>query len=1060
MNPFLKNTFLLAAVSILFSACVAAQSLSLVSGNGQIVLEQFLTTAPLVVQARDAAGRPAAGVAVTWSITQGAGTLVGQTNTTDANGQASTNFLGTRLPLGLSFQAAVVHASSASGQVDFVVTTTILQLPVGGIAAPPLVELVAPTLESGALIGNAGAILPGAVVVRVTAQSGPQTGIAVPNVGVRILNDQDPAVSPSATCNGPGGMVLTDSTGVARCDLVLNRNPGTVSLRALAGEIQATRNFTLQVNAGPACTYTLSAASQSFGGAGGSGSVNVTTGAGCSWTATGNAPWITISSGSSGSGNGSVAFSVAANTGPARTGTLAIAGQTFTITEGAAGTSNPLAILTSPALPSGFTGVAYSAALNASGGQPPYTWSASGSLPPGLTLNPSTGAISGTPSTAGNFAFSTTVRDTAGAVLSQNFTLNVFSSTGGLVITNSGFPNGVVGQPYQQGLTSAGSTCGTPFTPPPQFSVVSGSLPPGLSVQPISDRAQGIAGTPTTAGTFNFTLAVTDTCGRTATAAFTLTITGAAPPPGTLTATPAALVFSVTAGSATRPADQSISLAAATATAFSATASTTWLTIAGAITGSTPAVITVGVVNTVALAAGTYAGSVVITSPSLSAPITVPVTLTVTAVATLALEPTSLTFSVAPAVLSRQVVAIRSVGGPLHFQASVATGTWLSVSPAEGDAPGTVQVMINSAGLPPGPYTGVVTISAIGASNTPQIIPVTLNVVASAAPAVSPASLSFSYEQGVAPPAAQILSVTSGAPVNFTVSVSTASGGTWLFASPSSGATPASLTVSVNPLGLAPGSYEGTISISTTPALTVRVSLTIVQPVPAIASVTHAATFAPGPVAPGELITVFGTGLGPANPASLRVTPDGVLDNVLAETRVLFDGAPSPLVYTSGGQVSAIVPYAVSGQFVTRVQVEFKGVRSSPTELLVAASMPGIFPGAVVNEDGSLNMQQSGAVPGSIVVFWATGEGVTDPPGVDGRIAGAALPKPVLPVAVLIGGQLAEILYAGAAPAMPAGVLQMNARVPASTARGGSVPLVLTIGDNSSPAVPLAIRPE
>ena len=1060
MKPFRKNTLLPAAVSILFPACLAAQSLTLFSGNGQIVLEQFLTTVPLVVQARDAAGTPAAGVSIAWSITQGAGTLVGQTNTTDANGQASTNFLGTRLQAGLSFQAAVVHASSASGQVDFVVTTTLLQLATGGIAAPPLVDLVTPTLESGPLIGNAGAILPGAVVVQVIAQSGPQTGIPVPNIGVRIQNDLDPAVSPSAACNGPGGLILTDTTGTARCDLVLNRNPGTVSLRAVAGEIQATRNFTLQINAGPSCTYALSSTAQSFGGAGGTGSVNVTAAAGCSWTASINASWITITSAASGSGNGSVAFSVAANTGPARTGTLAIAGQTFTITEGATGTANPLAITTSPALPNGFTGVAYSATVAVTGGQAPYTWSVSGSLPPGLILNSSTGVISGTPSTAGNYAFSLTVTDAARAVLSQNFTLNVFSSTGGLVITNSAFPNGVVGQAYQQGLTSAGSTCGTPFTPPPQFSVVSGSLPPGLSVQPISDRAQGIAGTPTTAGTFSFTLAVTDTCGRTATASFTITITGAAPPGGVLTATPAALAFSVTAGSSTRPADQSISLAASTATTFSATTTTAWLAITSAATGSTPATITLGVSNTATLAAGSYTGSVVITSPSLAAPITVPVTLTVTAVASLALNPTSLTFNVAPSILSRQAVAITSVGGPLHFQTSVGTGAWLSVSPTEGDAPGTVQVMVNSTGLAAGAYTGVVTISAIGASNTPQIVPVTLNVIASAVPAASPASLSFSYQQGVAPPAAQTVSLTSGTAANFTLSVSTASGGTWLFVSPSSGTTPANLTVSVNPLGLAPGTYDGTIAISTTPPLAVRVSLTIVQPVPAIASVTHAATFAPGPVAPGELITVFGSGLGPSNPASLRVTPEGILDNVLAETRVLFDGSPAPLVYTSQGQVSAIVPYAVSGRSVTRVQVEYKGVRSSPAELLVAASMPGIFPGAVVNEDGSLNTAQSGAVPGSIVVFWATGEGTTDPPGVDGRISGPVLPKPLLGVTVLIGGQPAEILYAGAAPAMPAGVLQVNARVPESTSRGGNVPLVLTIGDNSSPAVPLAIRPE
>ena len=81
----------------------------------------------------------------------------------------------------------------------------------------------------------------------------------------------------------------------------------------------------------PACTVTVNPASRSVGATATSGSTSVSAPAGCPWTATSNAPWLTIASGGSGTGNGSVAFNVAANAGPSRTGTLTIGGQTFTV---------------------------------------------------------------------------------------------------------------------------------------------------------------------------------------------------------------------------------------------------------------------------------------------------------------------------------------------------------------------------------------------------------------------------------------------------------------------------------------------------------------------------------------------------------------------------------------------------------------------------------------------------------------------------------------------------------------------------------------------------------
>ena len=86
----------------------------------------------------------------------------------------------------------------------------------------------------------------------------------------------------------------------------------------------------------PPCSFSIAPTNQSVPALGGTGTVTVSTASGCAWTASSNVPWLTITSGASGTGNGSVGFSVAANVGSSRTGTLTIAGQAFTVTQAAA----------------------------------------------------------------------------------------------------------------------------------------------------------------------------------------------------------------------------------------------------------------------------------------------------------------------------------------------------------------------------------------------------------------------------------------------------------------------------------------------------------------------------------------------------------------------------------------------------------------------------------------------------------------------------------------------------------------------------------------------------
>jgi uncharacterized protein (TIGR03437 family) len=231
-----------------------------------------------------------------------------------------------------------------------------------------------------------------------------------------------------------------------------------------------------------------------------------------------------------------------------------------------------------------------------------------------------------------------------------------------------------------------------------------------------------------------------------------------------------------------------------------------------------------------------------------------------------------------------------------------------------------------------------------------------------------------------------------------------------------------------------------------------------------LAGVTNGASFAAGAVAPGEIFTIFGSAMGPASLISGTITA-GFVDSSVSGVRVLFDGTPAPLLYVSGGQIAGIVPYAIAGKSSTQVVVEYRGQTSTTLTVPVTASSPAIFTinaagqGAILNQDNSVNGASNPAAAGSLVVIFATGEGQTDPGGVDGRIAATVFPKPALPVSVTIGGIDAQILYAGAAPGAVAGAFQINAQIPANVTPGQAVPVVLKVGAASSPTAYLAVRP-
>ena len=228
----------------------------------------------------------------------------------------------------------------------------------------------------------------------------------------------------------------------------------------------------------------------------------------------------------------------------------------------------------------------------------------------------------------------------------------------------------------------------------------------------------------------------------------------------------------------------------------------------------------------------------------------------------------------------------------------------------------------------------------------------------------------------------------------------------------------------------------------------------------AIGAVTNAASSIGGPVAPGEVVVLYGNGLGPAKLTQSQLDPtSGLVGTNLAGTRVIFNGTPAPVLYTWATQIAAVAPYGITGSNV-QVFVEYQGQTSAPVTVPVAAVVPALFTqdssgkgqAAASNQDGTVNGAAHPAKAGGYISLWLTGAGQTNPASVDGQPGAAPLPKPVAPVAVTIGGQAATVQYAGQAPYAVAGVMQINAQIPSGVQAGNAVPVVVQVGSVSTQA--------
>lgn len=229
--------------------------------------------------------------------------------------------------------------------------------------------------------------------------------------------------------------------------------------------------------------------------------------------------------------------------------------------------------------------------------------------------------------------------------------------------------------------------------------------------------------------------------------------------------------------------------------------------------------------------------------------------------------------------------------------------------------------------------------------------------------------------------------------------------------------------------------------------------------------VLNAASLLTCPVSPGEVISLIGSGIGPSVPMVLQLTKGGVVASVLSDTQLTFDSIPAPLTYAGGDQINALIPFEVAGP-TTAMKLSRSGQVISTLVLQVTPVSAGLFTragtgvgqAAAANEDGSPNSPLNPASPGSIITAYVTGGGQTDPAGSTGGIASAAGTALAFSWAT-VDGSPAEITYAGPAPGLISGVMQVNLRVPQNTRSSPEVPLLVGLGSSvTQDGVTVAIR--
>ncbi len=579
--------------------------------------------------------------------------------------------------------------------------------------------------------------------------------------------------------------------------------------------------------------------------------------------------------------------------------------------------------ITTTSLPPVSTNVAYTASVAAAGGQPPYSFTASG-LPQGLSMNGS-GTITGTVTTApaSTPLASVTVTDAVGLSTSASFKLTV-TAPGPLALPTPTLSDAGIGVLYTQSLTATGGT------PPYQWQLTGGALPNGMSL-----TATGIInGIPTAVGSSTFTVQVKDSVGATVSAPATLNVRPAALQLTTKSPLPSGVVGN-------EYPSQALSASGGTPPytfAISQGNLPVGLTLAGGIISGTPTV------------AGDFAILIGISDAATPATTgTGGLALNIRANTTdLLLSTGSMSFTVATGATTLpapQTLAVKSttVSQQIPYTVTVTSASpWLSVS-GGGTTPGLLTVALNSqaAQLPAGPYTASVTLSCTSQSvcaGKSQSMQVSLSVTAPP-PALSVATAILSMS--TTPPAQTqsadlILRNSGGGLLNVTGATCNA---TWCKAgtlpAPIQGGSSSAIAVSADPTQLASGYYRTTVDV-TTSAGTASVPVTFL--------VAKSATIS---LAPGATQLSLPQGQLSNNPGgSFQIAAAG---DVISWNAAVTAGATWLSVTTPAGvstpQGAGTVRYAVNsgslavGTYYGTIRVDAAGATNAPQDFQVVLTV-------------------------------------------------------------------------------------------------------------------------
>ena len=414
---------------------------------------------------------------------------------------------------------------------------------------------------------------------------------------------------------------------------------------------------------------------------------------------------------------------------------------------------------------------------------------------------------------------------------------------------------------------------------------------------------------------------------------------------------------------------------------FSASSSASWL-IVDNFSHVTPYGIAVEVYPALAnLAPGTYNAQITLNATGvLDSGIVVPVTLQVTGT-NMTVTPKSLTFNqtLGSAIPPAQTITVATDSTPIIFTATATLNNgsgWLAVTqpsgPATSGSPASVQVSVNGSSLAPGAYTGSVTITASAASgvNAPSSvsIPVTFNVAPGTISA-TPASLSFTEVQGSNTQSLPVAVSSAPGALNFTVTTNTGIGGNWLSVSPNSGTTPQSVQVTASDAGLQPGTYNGSVTITSTGAtgspIAIPVSLTVLQ----------AQTFT---VSPATVNFSYTLGTAAPQPQQVSLTSSGGAADFTAAT----SGANWLSIIPTTGRTPTNLSLGVNpaglaaGTYTATVNITSPSSTASPAASITVNLTVVAVPTPVVTAIENAASAVVGAIsPGENIVLYGTGIG-------------------------------------------------------------------------------------